>query len=163
MSTPPDILRIEGDLAFQRRVWVAERAGWLGMCAFVLAATLGAFGAGGPLADATTGAGGVEVAWPRTARLGRADPIRVTLPPGDEVAELRLSPEFPAQWRLHDATPPPVASVAGADATVLRFARGADGTARIALHVEPIGGAGPRRLGLAAGGQRFDLPVFVWP
>lgn len=165
MSVPPEIARMEGNLAFQRRVWRVERLGWVAMAAIVVAALLGLFGGGGRLAEAEARSGGLEAAWARIGRLRNTAPIRVTLPPepGAREAELRLDPDFPERWRLRDATPPLLEAVAGRDAFVLRVRRDATGSASLALHVEPTGTPGPRRLHLSSGGQSLELPVFVWP
>ena len=50
MRAPPEMARIEDGIAFQRRVWRAERIGWALMLALVAAAILGLFGGGGVLA-----------------------------------------------------------------------------------------------------------------
>jgi hypothetical protein len=162
-DAPAEIARLEQTIGFQHRFWRAERIAWLALVAFVVAALLGAFGAGGVLSDVETSAGGVRVEWPRIARRGRVAEIRVELPPapGAEQAALQLTPGFHRAWRLRDTTPPPEGA-AGSEGLVLRFGRDT-GAAWIALHVEPLGAPGPRRLRLVAGGQAFDLPVFVWP
>lgn len=143
MQSPPEIARIEGQLGFQRRFWVAERIGWFAMAGLLLAALLGLLGAGGPLATAERRVQGVSVTWARFQRLGRATPLRITLPPGVPAA-LRPPPGFAARWRLRDTT------------------AGADGR-ELALHVEPVGAPGPQRLRLEVAGRMLDLPVFVWP
>jgi hypothetical protein len=143
MDRPAEIARIEGDLAFQGRVWRAERIAWIAMLALVGAALAGVFGAGGPLAGASTARGAVEVSWPRMQRLGRVAEIRIAGPAG----ALHLDPAFADGWRLHGTTPP----------------GGAAGPGLRVLHVEPLSGPGPRRLRFAVGATAFDLPVFVWP
>jgi hypothetical protein len=143
MQSPPEITRIEAQLGFQRRFWVAERIGWLIMVGLLLAALLGLLGAGGLLGTAERQVEGVSVTWARFQRLGRAAPLHITLPPGVSAA-LRPPPGFAARWRVHDTT-------AGAD--------GRD----LALHVEPVGTPGPQRLRLEVAGRMLDLPVFVWP
>jgi hypothetical protein len=45
-------LQIEQDVAFQRREWRMERAGWVALATFVIAAAAGLFG-DGPLSHAT--------------------------------------------------------------------------------------------------------------
>ena len=144
MPAPPEIAAIERDIAFQRRAWRAERIGWAGMLAVVAAALLGAFGGGGPIAGAEARIGGLSVEWARVQRLGATTPLRIALPMGTEVPAPRLPPDFARRWRLRDAAPPAGGPV-------------------IALHLEPLGPPGPRRLRLEVAGQALDLPVFVWP
>jgi hypothetical protein len=65
-------LEINQDLRFQERMWVAQRAGWIGMLAIAVVALLGFIGHG-PLTGGTAGsAGGLEVDYARFAR-HRAD------------------------------------------------------------------------------------------
>jgi hypothetical protein len=165
MQAPPEIARIEAGIGFQRRVWRAERIGWVAMLALVAAALGGLFGGGGPLARGEAGDGGLRADWPRIARLGAGAPIRVTLPPepGAQVAELRLPADFPARWRLREIAPTPLEAEGGAGAFVLRLRRDAEGRAAVAIEAEPEGGPGPRRLRLESAGRVLDLPVFVWP
>jgi hypothetical protein len=140
---PPDIERIERDIAFQQRFWMAERVGWVAMAGLVGLALLGLLGGGGPLASAERRIGEATVSWARIQRLGSTTPLRIALPAG-EAAEPRLPPDFASRWRLRDG----MAGMAGD---------------HLALHVEPIGAPGPRRLRIEIAGRMLDLPVFVWP
>ena len=135
----PEIARIEATMPFQRRTWLAERIGWFGMGAVVAAGLAGLLGGGGPLATGRMEAGGVTIEWPRMARLGLTEPLRLVAPAD---ATVRLDSSSAPDWRLRDGT-------RGGDVQV--------------LHLEPIGSPGPRRLRLEVAGQRLDLPVFVWP
>lgn len=148
MDAPREIAEIEANQIYQRRMWWVERAGWAGMAALVLGGLLGVFGGTGPLATGRHEAEGIVAEWPRMARLGSTEPVRLTVPDG--VAELRLGPGFAAEWRLRDTTPP---GIVGA---------GTAGASSVTLHIEPVGSPGPRRLRLDVAGQRLDLPVFVW-
>ncbi|WP_270933726.1 hypothetical protein [Falsiroseomonas oryzae] len=163
MAEPAEIARIDRDIAFQRHVWRLQRVAWLAMAALVVAACLGLFGGGGPFADQDRQIGDVQASWARMQRLGRTDPIRLDLPSRGGDADVRLAGDFPRLWRLHDTTPPPLSTGTAGAGLVLRFGRDADGVARIALHAEPIGAPGPRRLRIVADGQSLDLPVLVWP
>jgi hypothetical protein len=165
MGAPPEIARIEASIGFQRRVWRAERVGWLAMAAIVLAAFGGAFGGAGPLARGQAEAGGLIAEWPRIARLGAASTLRIALPadPASREAELRLPPDFARDWRLRAAVPVPLEAEGGARAFTLRLRRDAAGAAGVTLDIEPNGGIGLRRLLLESGGQVLDLPVLIWP
>ena len=44
-------LELDDDPAFQRRLWVVERAGWASIALLLLGALLGFFGSAGPLGD----------------------------------------------------------------------------------------------------------------
>lgn len=163
MIAPPEITRIEEAIGFQRKLWRAERLGWLGMLAVVLAALLGLLGGGGPLAEGSARDGALEIQGPRIARLGSAAPLRVTLPPGQGEAELRLPADFPVRWRVRDMAPAAVTSAGGAGAFVLHLPRAADGTVAATLHIEPTGAPGLRSLRIESAGRAVDLAVLVWP
>lgn len=62
-----DGLQIDEDLAFQRRSWRWQRAGWLGFVALIVAGLLGVFGAG-PLSRAESSGAGLRIEYDRFAR-----------------------------------------------------------------------------------------------
>lgn len=157
MEQPREIADIDRNQEFQQRMWWTARVGWVTMAVVVLAGLLGVFGGAGPLATGRHVEAGVVVEWPRMARLGLTEPIRLHLPAGS--AGPRLPPDFGAIWRLHDTTPPNLLEVEAPAASRLS----ARSPVTVTLHIEPIGWPGARRLRLDAGGRELDLPVFVWP
>jgi hypothetical protein len=61
-------MEINADLEFQRRVWAAQRIGWIAIGAFVIAALVGVFGQG-PLSSAAAGGNALRIEYERFARL----------------------------------------------------------------------------------------------
>lgn len=76
-------LEIEQDLAFERREWAVQRAGWALMALVLLAALLGLFGAG-PLsrAVATDENGQFQLDYERFTRAKAPSTIQVRIAPG---------------------------------------------------------------------------------
>jgi hypothetical protein len=134
-------LQIETDLLYQRRVWRAQRIGWIVFVALLVAASLGVFGAG-PLSTTVAGskADGLWVEYERVARAlapstlvihvdrraGTADPVPVMLG-GDYVRAAKI-----------ESLTPPVASGASTpDGAVLRFeAPGDAGALQFVVHLK---------------------------
>lgn len=162
---PPEIDRIEKQIGFQHRMWRAERIGWMGMTAIVLAALAGLWGGGGPLAWGEAEKDGLSVEWARIQRSGHASPLRIHLPPkpGAREAVLLLGPRFAEQWRIRNMAPEPLEAAAGSEGLRLVFRRDPTGAAMVAFHAEPTEGLGPRSLRLQASGRMLELPVWVWP
>jgi hypothetical protein len=75
-------LQIEDDMAFQRREWRLERAGWAALALFVGAAAAGAFG-GGPLsrASAADASGHLVVRYERFIRASAPTELRLQVSP----------------------------------------------------------------------------------
>src|SRR5687767_14817323 len=84
-------LQIDQDPAFQRRMWAAQRAGWLVMALVILGGLLGAFGGRGLLARSQVGTDG-DPLWMEYRRLARhGAPDALTLHVGPGLAEPRDS------------------------------------------------------------------------
>ena len=162
---PPPLQRIEGEIGRQHRLWRIQRIGWALMSAFVAAAALGLLGGGGPFARGAAEVEGLDAEWPRFPRLGLTEPLRLTLPaePGATTAELHLPAGFTTAFRLHATMPPARETVVGPAGVTLRLPRDAAGGAKLVLHLEPLGAAGPRRLRVETSGRALDMPMFVWP
>lgn len=98
---------IEQDLAFERRQWVVERAGWGLMAAIVAAGLLGAFGHG-PLSWAVVREGRLAVAHDRFGRFAGETQLRVTVGPipGERV-EVSIGREFLEAMEVSAVTPEP--------------------------------------------------------
>lgn len=73
-------LQIDEDWEFQRREWRMERAGWVGLALFVIAAGAGAFG-DGPLSHATASdeSGQLVVQYERFVRASAPSELRIQI------------------------------------------------------------------------------------
>lgn len=98
MTGSPDVKRsrresgafeIGDDLAFQRRVWTAERIGWVVIALVLLAGGLGLLGSAGPLNRVTADDGGMlRVEYARFARHSAPTELQMTLGPSATTQEL---------------------------------------------------------------------------
>lgn len=138
-------LQIDQDLAFQRHEWRAQRVGWWGLTAFVLAAALGVFGKG-PLSHAQAGIPGTPlwVDYDRFVRVGSGTRIVVngqaaTHAASDSVFVLRMNRQYFDGIRIEQLSPQPISMTVGAEDVDLHFAGAAAGTpVTVVLDVEPL-------------------------
>jgi hypothetical protein len=109
-------LQIARHEVFQQREWKAQRAGWVAIVLFVLAALVGLLGRG-PLswATATSQDGLVEVDYQRFTHLEADDMISIVVAPaavtGDTV-EIELAEEWLRSVEVRGMTPEPQEQVA---------------------------------------------------
>lgn len=116
-------LQIDQDLAFQRRTWIVERAGWAGMGLLVLAALAGLFG-GGPLSQATAGApgGALWLEYDRFGRLLSPATLRVHIgAAGEGTARIWLDRAYLSDVKLEGVVPEPDSVEAASDGLVFVF------------------------------------------
>ena len=148
------------DLAFQQRVWRAQRVGWGVMFAIVLAALSGALGAG-PLAEgeARSGDGALSVRWDRIARAG--DDLRVVV--GSAAGgELTLRGDLVPGSEFVAAEPADAPRARGPETLVLAAPAPAGGTAELALRLRPHG-AGLLSATVEDGTRVLALRILVLP
>ncbi len=129
------------NLAFERRVWRMERAGWLGVALLICAALAGLLGPG-PLATsyARTPDGSLAISYPRFLRLRAESRIRVRLrPPPAAEAELRLDGAWISRVRVLAVAPAPTRSELRGDRWSLVFATpgGAPAELDVSIDLEP--------------------------
>ena len=116
-------LEIDQDLAFQRREWTIQRAGWWLMLAFVVAAATGLFG-GGFLSQATAGEpdGPLWVEYERFDRQGRVSRTQIHVrPPAGPGFQLRLNRDYFDAIRVERLTPEPETLEVGPSEVVFHF------------------------------------------
>jgi hypothetical protein len=111
-------LELDQDQRFQRREWRFQRVGWGVFALLVVAALLGLFGAGGPLARGHAASGGapaVEVDFSRFVHRQTATPVQVRVagPLAGAALELWVEREFLARQRLERIHPEPSAMAFG--------------------------------------------------
>lgn len=166
-SAPVRSLEIEEDMAFQRRNWAVERIGWAAMVLLVLAAALGAFGAG-PLSATTARLpdGALAVTYERLHRRSATSTIKVEVARGGaregDVA-VDIDRAFAESFRITEIRPPPLESAALSDGMRFRFKAAAGAPVAIYFHVthEAFGYA---QVSIGLEGQgRLHLAVFGYP
>jgi hypothetical protein len=124
---PAHGLEIEEDLEFQRREWAFQRVGVWAIAAFVVAAALGLFGAGGTFSRARARApeGAFWVDYDRFARVGAAARLQVHWPEGSANAPepvLTLNRAYFDTIRVEQIIPEPKEIVLDSERVRLRFA-----------------------------------------
>ena len=99
-------MEIDTDVDFQRRVWTAQRVGWLIIAAVIVAALLGFFGTG-PLSRASSQGSGLRVEYERFGRLQQPMRLRFLLPESKLDAEIALGRAYLETFRIEQITPEP--------------------------------------------------------
>lgn len=149
------------DLRFQRRSWVAERAGHVVLAIIVVLALAGLF-AGGPLSDAVARdpRSGMAVSYERFLRLGRVDAVVIDLGAraGREPVKVSLTASYLEHLEPQSIIPEPESQTATGDTVTYSFE---PGTRRLSLHLEPSA-IGPVHGRVSAGGV-VEFEQIVWP
>jgi hypothetical protein len=105
---------IDEDLDFQRREWRAQRVGWALLSVFLIGATLGVFGGGGPLSSTKARAddGRLRVEYERFVRVGASSEITIetgtALREGDAGFEVTLGRDYFDAIDIERAVPEPL-------------------------------------------------------
>jgi hypothetical protein len=142
-------LDVPDDRAWQERFWTVQRAAWVLMALFILAALFGATGKGGPLASASAATPDGTLEYPRITRWQSAEDVIVRLP--DSAAgdiELLVSPKFAEVYSIDSIVPQPSQSEATSQGHLFTFDATGNGPKEIILHV-------------TAGKPAFGRPVDV--
>lgn len=154
-------LEIAHDLPFQRGEWIVQRIGWSVMALLLLAALLGAFGSG-PLSDAEATSGELSLEYERVLRFESPHTMSLSVPAGEDGAELLLGREFLERVEIRSVTPEPDTWEWTGDGAVLRFA--ASGSpVEVSIEYEP-GSLGPMTLAVRSGtGESLEATQLVLP
>ena len=154
-------LEVADDLAFLRRTWKVQRAGWILIALVLLAAVAGVFGSG-PVGTASTEAASLALDYARFARRDSPEELRVQgrrSPTGDGVA-IGIANRFLDAVEIEAVSPPPLRAERAADRTVYVFAR-APGEVRFSLRYKRLGRVhGDVAIG---GGEAVAFSTFVYP
>lgn len=157
-------LEIREHPAMARRIKAAQRIGVLLLVMLLVAALLGLFGLGGPLAQARVTQGAIEVTYPRFARhlAPTAIEVAVARVAGDTVT-LTVRGELAGAFHADTILPRPDQVATTGDETVYRFAAVPGQSHRIRFDGQM------EAIGPVAGAMRVDdgpaiaLDVFVYP
>ncbi len=155
---------VADDIAFQARVWKAERIGWCVMTIVVGSGLLGVF-SNGPLSNrfVASSDGVVRVEYERFGRKTAVSHFTMTVASssGPEV-QLRLGPDFARFYDIESLQPIPRRTTAGADGLELVFATASKGdlSVRLAARADHFGIA---RINIEVEGKSIALKQFIYP
>jgi len=161
-------LEIDQDLAFARRSWTVQRAGWLAMGIVLVLALAGLLGSG-PLSRSEVSVPGLlRLEYQRFARYQASQTLSAHVAPAGAGAggiRLWIDRRFLDDSRVDTITPPPARVEAGGDRLVYVFPTRRPGepvTIVFALQAERIG---PRvgRVGLDGNAGVARFRQFVYP
>jgi hypothetical protein len=128
-------LPVPDDLAFQHRVWRAERSGWIVLTLLVLAGLAGLFSDGfASKATVSSPDGGLRVEYARFARKTALNEIVIRLPRASAPeTRIRLGLALAESEVIEALYPQPLRSSAGAGGLELTFAPAAAGDLTVYL------------------------------
>ena len=161
-------LEIEEDLEFTRRVWRAQRIGWVLLAAWVVAALLGVLGPG-PLASSSASSpdGALRLEYGRFEHFQR--PFELEFAIGSdatraELVRIWIDVAYLERFDLERITPEPVATLAGADRQAFEFRALEPGRPmRVTFELEPrSAGRVEGRAGID-GGAELAFTQLVYP
>lgn len=123
MVRNPTGLDAGADRAFQEKIWVAVRVGWVAMLGLFVAALLGFSGSGGPFSSQVlrTDTGRIEL--PAVTRWAAADSMSVQVNDPAETIRVTVPSEFGQIFAVESVHPQPTEVKATADGVVFSFAR----------------------------------------
>ena len=160
-------LEVSEDLAFQRRSWFVQRAGWIAMAAVVMAALLGGFGPGLlNRAETSTVADSLRVSYARAWRVTSPMELRVQLrpTPGADQAGVWLEQSYLERVLVNRVMPEPAQVRASESRVTYLFDLEPNaGGLTVIFYVEP------QRFGLirgragTMGGMSATFAHFVFP
>jgi len=161
-----DRLELDEDLPFQRRERVMRRVGTAILCAFLLAAFVGLFGAG-PLskAEARSADASVSAVYERFTRNRASTTLHVRLhaPTAGRPVELTLNSAFAEAVHIEQILPEPSSVATASGRYVFQFASTPSDTARgIVLRYRPES-LGSVRIVAAVAGSELQFRQFVYP
>jgi hypothetical protein len=154
-------------LAFQRRSWRVQRAGWIVTCLVLLAGLLGLLGPG-PLSDAVAGGDGLRLQYERFVHVDAPAVLRADLDlragaPAD--VQLALDRGFVAGVDIERVVPQPDVVELEPDALVYRFRRGGAGAGvgSVVFHLRHEKAGSRRGVLELRGGPAVRFRQFVYP
>lgn len=161
-----DDLEIDQDLAFQRRAWIVQRAGWAAMGALLGLAVVGLLGSGPLSRHEVRTPDGLRVEYPRFARYETPETITVRVAPTASAdVQVWVDRGYLERASVESVVPPPSRVEVAADRLVYvfpRHRRGEPVTITFRLQATRIGPASGR-VGLVGGAAPAAFRQLVYP
>lgn len=158
-------LQIDQDLTLQHRSWKVQRAGWVLMALFVLAAAFGLFGSG--MASRATAGGMDAPVRLEYARFGRwLAPVEMRLLLREQdtgSARVWMSAEYIESYKVEAIAPEPESTEVGGDGLIYTFRVSPGQPATVTFHLTPEH-FGPRsgEVGIV-GAPPLHFQQFIFP
>jgi hypothetical protein len=154
---------IQEHMAFQRRTWIVQRAGWLVLGAIAIAAILGLFG-GGVLSERTATGPGMNITYERFERVTHVAQFTITFTagPGGE-RRLHLGRAFQKSFEISSIQPTPLRSAAAADGLDLTFAAASGNTSQVVIWASPRSYGTVHVSARADDNPPLDVHIFIYP
>jgi len=149
-------LQVQEDLAFNRREWIIQRAGWFLLALLIVAAACGLLGKGF-LSNASSIEGPLKLDYERFERVQRPTKIRLTLSVhSGERARILIGQDYLDAVRIERVVPEPESVQADARGLIYQFHASGEPTV-VTWHFQP------ERFGVLAGTMSVpNGPVVSW-
>ena len=153
-------MEIDADMDFQRRLWLAQRVGWLIIGIVIIAAICGVFGTG-PFSRASAESGGLRVEYERFGRLQQPMKVRFVLSEAKHGAQIALSRAYLNSLHVEQIVPQPSEVEAAGPWLVYRFA--GPGPLAVAFDIKAEEFGRLRGSARAGGGNAVAFRQFIYP
>jgi hypothetical protein len=153
-------MQIETDVEFQRRVWIAQRFGWVSFAILIIAALLGLFGSGVISRSAADGSG-LSVQYERFGRLLRSTDLQVTLTAPGDTARLELERRYFDSVQIEQIIPIPHAVESRDGWLVYNFI--GPSPVSVTFHLRPARFGSVEGTARIPGGDAVRFRQFIYP
>jgi len=155
-----DGVEIDDDVKFQRRVWTAQRVGWVIVGSVIAASLAGLFGTG-PVSRASAELAGLRLEYERFGRLQQPTKLRFFISGAQPEIQIALGRDYLDSVRVEAITPAPLRTEADGRWLVYRFAGAAPMSVTFNLNPEDFGGlSGMLR---TPSGETITFRQFIYP
>ena len=156
-----DGLQLSEDRGLQRKIWRAERVGWLLFAVIILCAVLGLTGAGGFFGRQSVELAGATFKLPTVTRWQAEDTLVIELKDTGPV-DIGVGQDFSRHFTLETITPKPMRDHGQEDGLHLSFDLEGPGTKTVIL---PVRAARPgwASFELSVGGERASASILILP
>ncbi len=154
-----DPLAVYDDERTHRRAWRIERAGWVLLAGFTVAASSGVLGSAGPLNQRVEQAPGLAVSYHRFVRHAAPCELRLRIPKQERTV-ISIDRGFLDSACIRQVLPEPAQTGTSGDRCTFTFLGGTD---QVLFSIE-FDGYG-KRVGTVAveGGSAVDISQYIWP
>lgn len=153
-------VEIDNDVIFQRRVWTAQRLGWLIVGVVIAASLAGLFGTG-PLSGASAEMAGLRLEYERFGRLRQSTKLKFLVSSAQHEPQIALGRDYLDSVLVQTITPQPVRTEVDGQWLVYRFAGAPPVSVTFTLNPEEFGGL--RGTLRTPSGEIISFHQFIYP